>query len=134
MSDRFETPGTNPKPRTIGRVVRIVSGLMLLGYLIGLLVSYGFQGKLSPLSGILTLALCLAFLPELVNAPFGRRWGSRPRWVAAGLILAAGVLDLARTGSVFGPFLSRFVYLLVLYVISLAGLSFLLAGLFAVPG
>ncbi|GEM_PF-1711465 len=130
-------PGTFPSPGPIGRTVRVGAGLLFLyffvqavGVLPGMWLGRVPSGGLYWLGG----ALALYGLPFVVDIPFGRRLG---RWLQlAGIILAGGLaaVDWAATGQVPGRGMAWLNGGLLIYFTGVAGLSFLLAGLAAVPG
>jgi hypothetical protein len=136
--------GRLPKPRVIGRSIRIVSGAALLyfftnGLLQVLAVPHGFAatrvGWRVPGGDWWVAALaCVLALPKLVNTGFGVRWGQWPRII---FLLSAGVA-VAWDWTVYGGFwaapLAWLVLLLVFYILGHAGISFLVAGVAGTPG
>ena len=133
----FVPPGTFPRPRLMGRMVRILVGLALLYFWVQALRALPFVLQNNIPRGVLFWTgggLALYALPGFVDPAYGRPWGrSIQRSVLAVMVLAAAG-DLLASGSLPGPWLARVMDVLLLYVTGHAGLAFLLAGLLAVPG
>ncbi len=130
-------PGTFPSPGPIGRTVRVGAGLLCLYFFAqGVRVLPGMWLGRFPSEGLYWLggALALYGLPFVVDIPFGRRLGRRLQ--LAGILLAVGLaaVDWAATGQIPGRGMAWLNGLLLIYFTGTAGLSFLLAGLAAVPG
>lgn len=124
-----------PTPGPIGRSVRLAFGLTLL-YLIAPLRHYRLGATLDMSDLLLWVGIGFALwvVPEVVNLGWGRRWGRRPQLAAAGLLVAAALLDLLWSGSLFGPWLGLVLAIFLGYVYLHLGFSFVLAGLIAAPG
>ena len=136
MASKFETSGTFARPGPLGRTIRIIAGLILLALFYYVTTIYRFGGAPDPRDALFWIGTLIAFyfLPDPVNVPFGRSWGRRTQLVFLVLALGAGVWDLLRNGSFLGPVLTFLIILMYLYVTGVGGLSFILAGIFAVPG
>ena len=136
MSHEWLAPGTLPKPGRIGRSVRLLSGVLVLVLFLTTAIGYRLGESPDPSNPFdwLGLVFLLWFLPHLVNLGFGRRWGQRPRLVGAGVLVAAGLLDLVWSGTFLGPVFEFALVGGLLYVLAHLGVSLLLAGATAAPG
>ena len=136
VSPEWLGPGTLPKPGRIGRSVRLLSGVLVLVLFLTTAIGYRLGESPDPSNPFdwLGLAFLLWSLPGLVNLGFGRRWGQRPRLVGAGVLVAAGLLDLVRSGTFLGPVFDFALVGGLLYVLAHLGVSLLLAGATAAPG
>ncbi len=136
MVDQPQESENLPSPGPIGRTVRMVVGLLLLLLLVLILASYtvGQPSRLSSLLLWLSAAYAFYSLPDMGSLPFGREPDRRLPVIAACAVLAAGLADFIRTGDFLGSLQALVLMVLVIYAIGVGGLSYLLAGLFAVPG
>jgi hypothetical protein len=135
----LEQSGTYPKPGPIGRIARLLLGVLLLNGFIDLVIvpAYNDFVSLSPPStpGIwITTALAFLFVADLVNITFGRSWGRWPQLVVALVGLLAVVFDRVQYGTFYGPATGLLVYVLLVWFTGFAGLSFLVQAIFATPG
>lgn len=136
MVNQPQESKTLPTPGPIGRTVRMVAGLLLLLLLAPIWASYSI-GQPSRLSSLLLwLGAAYAFysLPDVGSLPFGREPNRRLQVIVACAVLAAGLADLIRTGDFLGSLQAFVLMALVIYTIGVGGVSYLLAGIFAVPG
>ena len=124
-----------PRPRIIGRLVRLSFGLVLL-YLIWPLSRYRLGGTLDMAAVMPWIGLLFGLwvLPEVVNLGFRRRWGQAPRLLAAALLPLAALGDLTMIRDPFGPVFGFSFVIFMGYVYVHLGLSFVVAALFAAPG
>ncbi|MHC4676935.1 MAG: hypothetical protein ACYTBZ_31005 [Planctomycetota bacterium] len=132
----FREPGTFPTPGLFGRVVRIVAGLFLIYFFIKTITGYKSYVAYSLPGGTwwIGAAAGFYFLSDVVNIGFARSWSRWPQAVALFLALGAVVFDLFQYGNIWGPPLGMLIYILMVFVLGALGLSFLLAGILAVPG
>jgi hypothetical protein len=137
MAIHFERSGTFPRPRPIGRGVRLVAGAVLLYFFIVTLRNFpAYVGSRVPTHPLLWIGVAISVyvLPEMVGIALGRSLGRWPQLIFGLLALAAVIFNLARYSSWWGPPLGLLLFLLLAYVTGIAGISFLLAGTLAVPG
>ena len=136
MASKYESSGTFARPGLLGRSIRIIAGLILLGFFFFVTTIYRFGGAADPRDVLFWIGMLIAFyfLPDPVNIPFGRSWGRRTQIVFVVLALGAGVFDLLRNGRFLGPVLTFLIIMMYFYVTGVVGLSFILSGIFAVPG
>ena len=132
----FVEPGTIEKPLTIGRFGRFIFGLGTLLYLAWLIInSSEFVGSDLP-NWYWWFGAGFAFwyFSDLVVVGFTRNWGRWPQVAVIPIALALVVSDLAAYGSAWGPPLGWGVFLFTTFYYGFIGVSFLLGGIFAVPG
>lgn len=133
-----------PRPRIIGRSVRIVVGAVLLYFFANMIQEVMAQpggffaarpGWSVPGGDWWVVALgCLIALPTLMNSGYSSKWGE---WVRGGYLVVAGVAilyDKVEYRSFWAAPLAWLVLLLILYLFGHAGVSFLVAGVAATPG
>lgn len=133
---KFRESGAFPKPGPFGRVVRIFAGLFLIYFFIETLTGYkGYVGFNVP-GGTwwIGAAASFYFLSDVVNIGFSRSWGRWPQAVFLVSAAAAAALNLFQYDRLWGPPLGLLIYLLMIFVLSALGISFLLAGILPVPG
>ncbi len=136
MVDQPQESENLPTPGPIGRTVRMMVGLLWLLLLALILASY-YIGQSSRLSSpLLWLGAAYSFysLPDVGSLPFGREPNRRLQVMVACAVLAAGLADLIRTGNFLGSLQAFVLMALVIYATGVGGLSYCLAGIFAVPG
>ncbi|HYS53460.1 MAG TPA: hypothetical protein VER58_06830 [Thermoanaerobaculia bacterium] len=144
MTIEQEALGSNPKPRVIGRSVRIVLGAVLLYFFVKIIfqISASPGGFLAGRAGWsvpggdwwVAALICLWVLPTVVNGGFGGKWGEWARGVYIILAGAAIFWDRIAHGGLWAAPLAWLVLLLILYVLAHSGISFLVAGIAATPG
>ena len=135
-STTFVQAGTLPKPRVVGRTVRLLLGLVCcytaLKYagIPDVLLRLDFS-RLFLLTGP---AFALWLLPPVVNLGFGRSWKHWSRTVVLLLCAGAILVDLLVYGQIWGPPLGAVIYAVTVYTFAHLGLSFVLATVLATPG
>ena len=134
---RFEKPASLSTPGPIGRIARVVPGIIMLYLFVLILTNYkGFVGSNLPRHPLLWLGAAVGFyaLPQMVGIAFGRDFGRWPQLIFGLVALVAAVFDLVQIGALWGPLLGSLIYLLLAYVTAALGISLFLAGAFATPG
>jgi hypothetical protein len=123
-------------PGPIGRVVRILAGIVFLALCFKTLTGYAsFLGlDLPGRTWWIAAATSFYLLPVVVNTGLNRYWGRWPQAVVFLLVCTAVAFDFFLYESLWGPPLGLLVYLLVVFVLGALGLAFILAGILAVPG
>ena len=134
----FEEYGSLPKPRLLGRLVRLGLGVWLLSGLF-MLITDGWRGLVDttpPAHWTMWAFIGLAFLvtPYVINIGFTRNWKRRPQIAIAltGVLLIG--LDLALYGTWWAPPLGAFVWAWLAYFAAHLGFSFVLSALIGTPG
>ena len=136
---RFVPAGTLVKPSFIGRMIRLLNGILILILLvpsIAFSISYFSTSTSVPREFLLWVAIALAFLNvnHVVNLGLGRSWGRRPQYLIVAIVMIAIALDLGIYQSIWAPPLGLFIYLWLLVEYIPLGIAFLLAGILATPG
>ena len=137
MTDRpAQSDDQLPTPGPAGRAIRLGIGILLLLWLSFILIDHetGQIGDFSQLIWWLGVAYSFYSLPDVGYLPWGRRANRRAQGAAALIALAAVLFDLVHTGEIIGTTLAAALLIIVTYAMGVGGLSFVLAGLFAVPG
>jgi hypothetical protein len=140
MAVSANNSGNLPRPGAVGRLVRLLLGLLLLFFFAQVMRSA--PGFLAAQKGWgipdgdwwIVAAGCFLALSGVVNDGFGRRWGRWPQIVYLVLVVAAAIWDLAVYKVLWAAPLGFVVLLLVLYVLAHAGASFLVSAAVAAPG
>lgn len=122
------------RPGPIGRALRLLGGLLLGAALVWVLLMPRPVQDLAPAK----LAVLFLVLLFALGDTGTKAWGLKTRWLPHGIAVAVALgvtaIDLARGEGILGPSARTFVLALVVYELSIATVSFLLAGLLAVPG
>ena len=134
MSLQSCSGGRLPSPGWLGRIYRMVLGLVLLAWLTWGVASFFAQSSGWPLSLLLALPMVVYFLGDVFKIGFGRDWHRKPQFTALSLISLALVADLVLAGRL-GAAPSHWV-LMVLSGTGLlyGGLAYLLAAAVGSPG
>ena len=136
MTVDFLRPGTIKGPGLIGRGVRIAFGIGCLFYFVWTLVHYSsvVSSDVPDAGWWVGAGVSFWLLPDIVNVGLTRSWGRLPQLAIVMLALVLVVVDLAAYESLWERPLGWLVFLLILSVFGPLGLSFILAGVAAVPG
>lgn len=92
------------------------------------------DGHISVFGHLVPAAIAFWYLSDLVNVSFNRNWGRAPQAVAAGAALLVFVVGWTVDGQAWSLAFSWFLFLFIGAAFGVFAVSFLLAGLFAVPG
>ena len=124
------------RPLAIGRALRLGFGVILgLVFPWNLLNYTERAGSDFPASGYwIGVAIAWWYFSELVVGGFGRSWGRRPQVSVFLAALALVVIDLVAYGEVWDLPLAWAVFVYTEFVIGTFAISFLLSGIFGVPG
>jgi len=134
---KLDDPGTLSRPGPIGRVMRLMFGLVcawhvanLIGVSASLLTN---DGHVRPLiwNGLLPGVFLLSYV---VNIGFSRDWGKRPAIVSVIVLLIFGASGYLLDGNIENGLLARAIWVWEFYVFAHLGLAFLLAGTLGTPG
>ncbi len=132
-----------PRPRWIGRLVRLALGLLLVKLFVDLVRFEVLMDRESDLTSWqlptdymfwILAAFFFWILPHVVNLGFGKSWGYRPQIALAVLVAAVGGWGAVAHGSVWTPALGWVFLLWLLYESLHLGTSFLVATALATPG
>lgn len=125
------------RPGLLGRGIRMVLGVVIL--------ILGIQTLLMPTAWISATmprsigmwfgaAICFYALRGVPDKGFRRAWGYWPQLITASLVILAVVYNLTRTGTWWGHPLGVLIFVIIIYVTTHLGLSFVLASILAHPG
>ena len=133
----FVEAGTLLKPGLIGRLVRLVLGIVCLYFVLGLVVDgLGLVGWKVPTDQRMWFGVLFGLwvFSYVVNIGFTRSWGRNP--TAAVVVVAWGIwiVGMVQNGSPWSPALGWFVRIWLLYTYAHLGVSFILSALIATPG
>lgn len=134
---KLDEPGTLTRPGPIGRVVRLLFGVLCIWYVAALsdvtnnLIDA--NGNIRPLvwNGILPGVFLISYV---INIGYSRNWRKWPAIVSAGVLATLAGFGYVSSGSVETPILARVTWLWELYLFTHLGLSFVLSGLIGTPG
>ena len=124
-------------PGILGRGVRLAAGVLLLSLCImTLMAPRAWISDTMPQSLGMWFGAMLSFyaLRGVPDKGLLRSWGRWPQFVVLSLALLAVGYNLVRLESWWGPPLGVLIFVLILYVTSHLGLSFVLAGILGHPG
>ena len=136
----FEDAGTLDRPGPIGRSWRVVNGVgvfAIIAWIVANFSSYVSSDTPSLLgAALITFGVVAALLnfSSTVNIGFTRNWGLWPVKGVAVAFLAAAAFDLIQYDHVWGPPVGLLAFMFMVSAFGHLGLSFLAAGIFAVPG
>lgn len=134
---KFDNPGSLPKPGPVGRLVRLVFGLICTWYVVQLLEISGQLmadgGRIKPVvwNGIL---IGLFLVSYVVNIGYSRAWKKWPALISGGIFLAIAAYGHSVNGSYETYLLARTVWGWEIYLFSHLGLAFIISALLATPG
>jgi hypothetical protein len=100
---KLDEPGSLPKPGPVGRVVRLVFGLLCMWFVSELMAVPGSliasNGHVLPLvwNGILPGLFLISYV---INIGFSRSWGKMPAIVSAALLAVTALASYLSSGTV----------------------------------
>ena len=133
----FVEPGTLSRPGVVGRLVRLVMGLVCGSGAVGsiyALPSVLRVGGIPHLSLFIGPALTVWLLPPIVNLGWGVNWKNRPRMFFLILCAVGVIADFASYGVLWGPPLGVVILATTIYALGHLAVSFILASLIGTPG
>ena len=134
---KLDEPGSLPKPGPIGRVVRLLFGLLCLWFVSELLVAtrslVAGNGEILPLvwNGIL---LGLFLISYVINIGFSRSRGKMPAIASAAFLAVAALASYLSSGTIETNLFARAAWIWELYLFAHLGLSFALSAVIGTPG
>ncbi len=139
MKTEMETPGSQPFPGPLGRIVRFGAGaLILYMYLPEALfhheglIRIGWHVEM--LGWLFAIVVGLHLLPVIIDRGFGLSWGRRPQLLFAALAIVGLGYDRIVYGTFWAPPVAWLTFVTITFVIVHLGISFVVAGLLATPG
>ncbi len=145
IETQFEEAGTLKPPKLIGRIVRLLVGVLLFWMVYRLIVDalypmlvlgQGWTTSSPPRIWLFWVFLAWAFYttPYVINIGFTKNWRRRPQWVIAGVAALLLAVDLVIYGAWWAGPLAVFVYLWLTYFAVHLGVSCVLSSMLATPG
>lgn len=138
LETRFEAYGSLPKPRPVGRVLRLAIGAWLSLFMYQVL-KFGpgtFVDRSPPDDWTLLVAAVLGVMvtPYVVNIGFSKNWRHWPRVVVVVAAVSLVLVDLLVYGTWWAPPLGVFALAWFVYWAGHLGISFVLSAIIATPG
>ena len=133
----LDAPGSLPRPGPVGRLVRLIFGILCLRHVYGLIqVSgdlLGTGGSIRPFiwNGVV---IGLFLVSYVVNIGFSRAWKKWPAVVSAAVLAIIAGIGYAIEGMIETDLFARSIWIWELYVFSHLGLAFGIAGAIRTPG
>ncbi len=128
-----------PPPGPVGRVVRLLMGILVLRFLA--INAVQFEGFVVPrpssdLPARLLFGSLFAFVlfGEVVRRGFGPILARPAQMTLAAVLFGVMAIDLAWYGDWWGPPMGLLVFVVIMYTLAHLGVSFLVAAAFATPG
>lgn len=129
----FDMEGTLPPPGPIGRLVRLVLGLLIATFIYDWVQRIDSSDFYNPFI-LFWMAVSVALVPYVVNIGFGINRGAKPRYVLLALWALAAAIGFLLEGGFRSEILWSAVELSQIYIYGHLGVSFLLAAILATPG
>lgn len=130
-------PGSLLKPGPLGRVVRLVLGLVCL-YAVSQLTLYRgniIQTPLTELDNLLLMFIApLLILNPVINIGYGVDWNRKPLLVSLAVLFMLGMISRLVYGTPDTALLGSVLWAWLVYFYVYVGFSFILASLIATPG
>lgn len=130
-------PGTLAVPGPVGRTVRLLTGLACLYWLYQLVIDHDSLIEMPVSHADQTwpmLIVMLLIINTVVNIGYGVDWGRWPGYASAIALVVIAVSTRLLTGSFDNAILGFTLWLWLVYFYAHVGVSFMLAGVAAIPG
>jgi hypothetical protein len=138
IETRFEEPGSLPKPKLLGRIVRLAFGALLLWTLYSMFTNglslFSLTRPPRSIGFWLFVGTALHYTPYVVNIGFRKDWRRKPQLLVVGVAAVLIAVDLVGYGTWWAPPLGTFVWLWLVYFSTRLGVSFVLSTLLGTPG
>lgn len=134
---KLDEPGSLPRPRVIGRIVRLGFGALCLSQVLGLTqVSGDLIGADGNIRSVVWngIVIGLLLISYVVNIGFSRAWKKWPAITSAGAFLAIAAYGYLTAGTIETSLLARAAWVWELYVFSHLASAFVLAAVIGTPG
>ena len=129
----FDAEGTLPPPGPVGRLVRLLVGVVVLNFVYEWLVYIDSSSYLN-LIVLLWVAFSVYLAPYVVNIGFGINSGARSRYVLLGAWVLAGIIGVNVEASFRSELLWSVIEVTQIYIYGHLGISFLLSAILSTPG
>ena len=129
----FDNEGTLTPPGPIGRIIRLLLGLVIMKFVYDWLVwvdssDYG-NGFV-----LFWIVFSVALVPYVVNIGFGINSGAKPRYALIGIWALAAALGFVVEGKPDSEVLWSVIEITQIYIYGHLGISFLLSAVLSTPG
>ncbi len=134
---KLDEPGSLPKPGPVGRIVRLVLGLLCLYYVQGLLdVTNSLMTNGGHIRGVLWngVIIGLFLVSYIINIGYSRAWKKWPAFVSGGSFIALAGVGYLIQGSIETELLAGVIWVWELYLFTHLGLAFIVASVIGTPG
>ncbi len=134
---KLDEPGSLPRPGPIGRIVRLLFGLLCLFYVSELLRVSGSlldaDERIRPVvwNGVI---IALFLISYVINIGFSRAWKKWPAIASAGILSAIAAAGYLTEGTIETNLFAHALWGWELYLFSHLGLAFIIAAVIATPG
>lgn len=134
---KLDEPGSLPRPGPIGRLLRLVFGLICAWYVLQLIaVSGGLMSGDNHVKPIVWngVFIGLFLISYVINIGFSRAWKKWPAAVSGAVFLALGGIGYLTQGTIETELLARAVWAWEIYLFSHLGGAFIIAAAIGTPG
>jgi len=134
---KLDDHGSLPKPGPMGRLLRLVFGIICIWYVVQLFaVSGDLMDSDSRIKSIVWngILIGLFLVSYIINIGYSRAWKKWPAVVSAAVFILLAGAGFISTGSFQTSFLASTVWAWEIYLFSHLGTAFLVASLIGSPG
>ena len=143
IESSFEAQGTLEPPRMIGRLVRFLSGVLVLWWFYSEIdVAWAFitgtryMDAVPPQNALFYFAVLFTLwaFPHVINIGFTKSWGRAPQIAIVALAGVAILWGVLIFGSWWAPPLEILLLVWMIYTFGHLGISFIISSFIATPG
>ncbi len=134
---KLDAPGSLTKPGPVGRVVRLVFGLICSWYVAGLIeISASVTTSNGGIREIIWngIVIGLFLISYVINIGYSRAWKKWPAVASAGVFALIAGFSYLTEGIFQTQTLARAIWSWEVYLFSHLGIAFLVAGVIGTPG
>ena len=134
---KLDEPGSLPRPGPLGRLLRLVFGLICTWYVFQLLgVAGDLMGEDTHIRRIVWngLLIGLFLISYIINIGYSRAWKKWPALISAVVFLALAGIGYVAQGTFETDLLARAVWSWEIYLFSHLGGAFVIASVISTPG
>jgi hypothetical protein len=129
----FDDEGTLSPPGPLGRLVRLLLGILILKFIIDWLTIIDSSDFLNPFI-LLWIAFSIKLAPYVINIGFGINKGAKPRFILLGIWVLGGLAGYLSEGVWRSEALWAVIEITQIYIYGHLGLSFFLSAILSTPG
>lgn len=130
---RFDAPGTLVRPGPLGRLVRLLLGLVCMHFAYDWIFTFDYTDVRAELLWV-WVALSVYFAADVVNIGYGVRWSWWPRAAVVAVIAIGAGLAYGIEGTLVSEWLWQPLRWTEAYLFGHLGIAFLLATVLGTPG